>query len=142
VFNKIMCPVDFDRASVEAVDFARELAERHGGTIYLIHVVSTPRLDLLLQPPHPIVTEAIARKELEKVAGRQLEAKVPHHLVVRTGDPAAMIVAAAEELGVDLIVLATHSGREMTRLIFGSVAERVIHETRRPVLNIRPHQST
>ena len=49
-----------------------------------------------------------------------------------------MIVAAADELEVDLIVLATHSGRELTRLVYGSVAERVIHQTKRPVLNITP----
>ena len=60
---------------------------------------------------------------------------------IRRGDPAAMIVAAAEEVGVDLIVMATHSGREMTRLIFGSVAERVIREAKRSVLNIRPQAS-
>jgi nucleotide-binding universal stress UspA family protein len=142
VFKKIMCPVDFDRASAEAVDFACELAELHGSTVYLLHVVSAPRFDhILLEPPHPIVTEAVARKELEKVAGQQLESKIPHQLLIRSGDPAAMIVAVAEELGVDLIVMATHSGRELTRLIFGSVAERVIHEATRPVLNIRPRAS-
>jgi len=143
VFKKIMCPVDFDQGSADAIDFACKLAELHDSTIYLLHVVSTPKFDhVLLEPPHPIITEAVARKELKKVAGRQLEAKVPHQLVVRTGDPAAMIVAAAEELEVDLIVMATHSGRDLTRLIFGSVAERVIHETKRPVLNIRPRPST
>src|SRR5258708_6542982 len=125
VFKKIMCPVDFDCSSAEAVDFACKLAELHDSTIYLLHVVSTPRLDsILLEPPHPILTEAVARKELEKVVGERLESKIPHQLVVRTGDPAAMIVAAAEELGGDLIVMAPHSGRGMNRLIFGSVAER------------------
>jgi nucleotide-binding universal stress UspA family protein len=142
VFKKIMCPVDFDHASAEAVDLSCKLAELHESTVYLLHVVSTPRFDdILLEPPHPIITEAVARKELEKVAGLRLESKVPYQLVTRSGDPAAMIVAAAEELGVDLIVMATHSGREMTRLIFGSVAERVIHEAKRPVLNIRPQAS-
>jgi Universal stress protein family len=42
--------------------------------------------------------------------------------VVRSGDPAAVILAVAEEVGADLIVMATHSGRELTRLLFGSVA--------------------
>ena len=138
VFNKIMCPVDFDQGSAAAVDFACKLAELHDSTIYLLHVVSMPRFDqVLLEPPHPIITEAVARKELTKVAGRQLASKIPHELVVRTGDPAATIVAVAEELGVDLIVMATHSSRDLTRLIFGSVAERVIHETKRAVLNIK-----
>ena len=138
IFKKIMCPVDFDRGSGDALEFACKLAELHDAKVYLLHVVSTPRLDnIALEPPHPIVTEATASKELKKLAGG-LASKAPHHVLVRTGDPAKMIVAAADELEVDLIVLATHSGRELTRLVYGSVAERVIHQTKRPVLNITP----
>lgn len=95
----------------------------------------------MLREPYPIITEEIARRELETVARRHLESKVPHRLVVRTGDPATMIVVAAEELGADLIVMATHSGRDLTRLIFGSVAERVVKEAKQPVLTIKPHRS-
>jgi nucleotide-binding universal stress UspA family protein len=142
VFAKILCPVDFDQASGEAVDMACKLAELQGSTLYLLHVVATPRLDqILLEPPHPIMTESVARTELKKLASRHLESRVRYQLVVRTGDPAVMIVAVAEEFAIDLIVMATHSGRELTRLLFGSVAERVIHETRRPVLNLRPQPS-
>ena len=139
VFAKILCPVDFDQASGQAVEMACRLGKLQGSTLYLLHVVATPRLDqILLEPPHPIITEAVARAELKKLASRHVRSKIPHHLVVRVGDPAAMIVAVAEEFAVDLIVMATHSGRDLTRLIFGSVAERVIHESRRPVLNLRP----
>ena len=142
VFAKILCPVDFDQASGEAVEMASRLAELQGSTVYLLHVVGAPRLDqILLESPHPIMTESVARTELKKFASRHLESRIRYQLVVRTGDPAAMIVAAAEEFAVDLIVMATHSGRELTRLLFGSVAERVIHDTRRPVLNLRPQRS-
>jgi nucleotide-binding universal stress UspA family protein len=141
IFKKIICPVAFDHASSSAVDLASELADPHRSTIYLLHVVSTSSMETMLREPYPIITEEIARKELETVARHHLESQVPHRLVVRTGDPAGMIVAVAEELGADLIVMATHSGRDWSRLIFGSVAERVIKEAKQPVLTIRPHQS-
>jgi universal stress protein A len=138
IFKKIMCPVDFDQTSAAAVEMACELAESHNGTVYLLHVVSPTTMEAILREPYPIITEAIARKELEKVARRHLESRVPHSFEVRTGNPAEMIVAAAEELGVDLIVMATHGGG-IARLTFGSVAERVVHAAKRPVLTIRPH---
>ncbi len=140
VLGRILCPVDFDQGSAAAVDFACKLAELDDGVIYLLHVVSAPRVNnVLLGAPHPILTEAVAKNELQKVADRQLPANIKRRLIVRTGDPAALIVAVADQIGAHLIVLATHSGRDLTRLIFGSVVERVIHETTRPVLNIRPH---
>jgi nucleotide-binding universal stress UspA family protein len=141
IFKKIMCPVDFDQTSAAAVELACELAESHSGTVYLLNVVSPSTMEPILREPYPIITEAIARKELEKVARQHLESRVPHRFEVRTGNPAEMIVAAAEELGVDLIVMATHSGG-ITRLTFGSVAERVVHAAMRPVLTIRPHAYT
>jgi len=86
VFKKIICPVAFDQAS-SAVEFASELADPHRSTVYLLHVVSATAIETMLREPYPIVTEEIARKELETVARRHLESKVPHRLVVRTGDP-------------------------------------------------------
>jgi universal stress protein A len=141
VFKTIICPVAFDRASSFAVELAGELADPYRSTVYLLHVVSASRMETILREPHPIMTEEIASKELEMLARRYLESKVQHRLVVRTGDPSTTIVAAAEELGADLIVMATHSGRELTQLIFGSVAERVIKEAKQPVLTIRPQRS-
>ncbi len=139
LFGRILCPVDFDPGSATAVDFVCKLAELHDSVIYLLHVVSAPRFNNLpLGAPHPVLTEAVAKKELKRVADKQIPSTIKHRLVVRSGDPAAMIVDVADQIGADLIVLATHSGRDLTRLLFGSVVERVIHETSRPVLNIRP----
>jgi nucleotide-binding universal stress UspA family protein len=141
IFKRIMCPVDFDQTSAAAVELACELAESHSGTVYLLHVVSPSTMGAVLREPYPIMTEAIAMKELKKVAQRHLESRVPHRFEVRTGNPAEMILAAAEELGIDLIVMSTHSGG-ITRLTFGSVAEQVVHAAKRPVLTVRPHAFT
>ena len=52
--------------------------------------------------------------------------------------PADVIVDYAQENGVDLIVLASHGYTGMKKLMFGSVALRVLHDTHLPVLLIRP----
>jgi nucleotide-binding universal stress UspA family protein len=54
------------------------------------------------------------------------------------GDPAKAILRAADELKVDSVVMATHGRKGLGRLILGSVAERVVRESPRPVLTVRP----
>src|SRR5207245_4915308 len=80
----------------------------------------------------------IADRELEKLARQHLPSNFPYRIVLRTGDPASLIVAVAEELPADLIIMPTHGHQGIVHMIVGSVAERVVREARRPVLTIRP----
>jgi len=56
-------------------------------------------------------------------------------------EPAAAICAAAGIRGAGLIALATHGRSGLNRLVAGSVAERVVHNTFLPVLLLRPEPS-
>lgn len=57
--------------------------------------------------------------------------------VLREGNPSESIVEFAQEEGVDLIAMSTHGRTGLRRVIFGSVAEEVLHKTTKPVLLIR-----
>jgi nucleotide-binding universal stress UspA family protein len=57
--------------------------------------------------------------------------------VVREGPAAEDILRVAEEKNVDLIVMATHGRSGVRRLVLGSVTEKVIRATARPVLTVR-----
>jgi universal stress protein A len=139
-FRKILCPIDFDRNSLVALEYARDLAKEQDATLHVLHVVFIP----MVSPgfpgePYPVVSEEPSKLELEQVAREHLDGKVRYELATRSGRPAECIKQAAEELGVDLIVMATHGKTGMARLILGSVAEHVVREASRPVLTIRPH---
>jgi nucleotide-binding universal stress UspA family protein len=56
---------------------------------------------------------------------------------VRRGQPAEEIVAAARETGADLIAMTTHGRSGLGRLLFGSVAEAALRESRLPVFLMR-----
>lgn len=56
---------------------------------------------------------------------------------VRRGIPAPEIVAAAREIGADLIAMSTHGRGGFGRMIFGSVAEAVLHQAEIPVFLMR-----
>ncbi len=56
---------------------------------------------------------------------------------VRFGRPAEEIITFANEMKVDLIAMSTHGRSGLARWAYGSVADRVLHSARCPVLLIR-----
>jgi nucleotide-binding universal stress UspA family protein len=87
--------------------------------------------------PHPILTEGIAEREPQKLASVHLPSNFAYQIVLRDGDPASSIVAVAEELQADLIVMPTHGRQGIMHMIIGSIAERVIRKAKIPVLTVR-----
>jgi len=60
---------------------------------------------------------------------------------VLKGEAAHSIAEYAEENGINLIIIATHGYTGMKKLMFGSVALRVLHDAYVPVLLVRPEAS-
>lgn len=56
------------------------------------------------------------------------------------GDPAKAIVAMAEDVDAELIIVGTHGRRGIKRLVLGSVAEEVMRSASCPVLVMRPRR--
>jgi universal stress protein A len=134
-FKKILCPIDFDRNSTVALQFAVRLTRESGGSLHLIHVVRVPAGPEVAIPYTRLETQA--RRRLGSIA-RSLKGKCDYELDVMSGDPAGEILAAAQRIGADLIVIATHGRRGIRRIVLGSVAEQVIREAICPVLTINP----
>jgi nucleotide-binding universal stress UspA family protein len=62
---------------------------------------------------------------------------VAYEMVKRVGDPAHEIVKFADEWGADLIVTGTHGHSAVTNLVIGSVAQKVLAQTTRPILILK-----
>jgi nucleotide-binding universal stress UspA family protein len=144
-FRKILCPVYFDETSPTALEYARHFAKKTGGGIQLLHIVPTDEIHLLRKVYQPeggggasiVWAEQVARDMLVKLAEEHLS-DTPHEIVTRTsGDPVTGILEAERELGSDLVVMATHGRTGITHFILGSVAEKVVRESRTPVLTTR-----
>ena len=80
-------------------------------------------------------SENVAIADLNRIERELPDSITRADIVVREGDPAVGIVAAAER--GDLIVMATHGRGGFDRFWHGSVAERVLHRARVPVLLVR-----
>ena len=147
VVNKILCPTDFSQPSYEALKIAVEVAKHFGAALWLMHVVPP------VPPPAPVSDTtflpnfdmSLYQQELaaasEKALKDLLEQKIPQdvgaHPLLTTGDPAREIIRTAEEQQFDLIVIATHGHTGWGRLLFGSVAEKVVRLAPCPVLTIK-----
>jgi universal stress protein A len=132
LFRKILCPIDFDRIAIGAIQLARELAGRDGGLVYLLCVVPKDRTRLKAD------LEQVAHNSLRGIGRKWFEGKAPYEILVRAGRPARAVLDAAEELGVDVVVMATHGRTGTRRVRLGSVTEEVVRQSTRPVVTIRP----
>lgn len=84
-------------------------------------------------------TAAVERAQdyLERVAAQLGLSGIETSCVVREGSAPRQILDAAAECDADVIAMATRSRNGLNKLVFGSVAEAVLHESTLPVLLVR-----
>jgi nucleotide-binding universal stress UspA family protein len=83
-----------------------------------------------------------ARAYLQQVAGRLQARDLNVHTRVMVEDPPGRaIIEASQPAEIDLIALATHGRRGLSRLVLGSVADKVIRGATVPVLVQRPAEA-
>jgi nucleotide-binding universal stress UspA family protein len=72
----------------------------------------------------------------------QIDHTLPVSTILREGDPATCILAAALETSADLIVMGTHARGRISRLLLGSTTEAVLRKAECPVLSVRHAPTT
>ncbi len=139
----ILCAMDFSEYSPKVAAYARLMAKSFQAKVVVLYVApSLAQYTGFHVPPNSIenfVGEIVSGAE-KTMDGFLTEhfAGVPATGKVVTGYAAEEILNAAEAGDVDLIVMGTHGRRGIDRIIFGSVAEKVVKGATRPVLTIRP----
>jgi nucleotide-binding universal stress UspA family protein len=137
--RRILVPTDFSDTADAALERAIQLARALGASIDLLHVtapvlVLPPPIDILPLPTlYPDLPQRI-EAHLEERAARARAAGVTCNTVVRDGPPHVEIGRVAEDSAVDLIAMGTHGRSGIGHAVLGSVAERVLHRARCPVL--------
>jgi nucleotide-binding universal stress UspA family protein len=117
--GEILVATDFSQASGTAVRVAHAYARAFQVRLHVLHVT---RLD------EPGLTKLFAQIVDE------LGTAVPVLMAAHAGDPAGEIVGYAKRCNVDLIVMGTHGRTGFSRVLLGSVAERVARTAPCPVL--------
>jgi nucleotide-binding universal stress UspA family protein len=145
--QKILCPVDFSESSDKALDYALSLAKQHGGQVSVMHVLPTaladPDVYPYLEDPVPVSVESRERAfhQLGRFVHRALARGVGAEVILEDGDVVEEVLKRSERLASDLIVMGTHGRRGFRRLLLGSVTERLLRRSPKPVLSVTPGSS-
>jgi len=145
-FKKMLVPIDFSEVSIVLVPYAKYFAEKLQVKIHLLYVVRS--LDYFggFYVPHTSIKKF--EEEIIKGAEKRMKDFVEEHFKdfqvkfhVLIGDAATEILNFAEKENIDLILMGTHGRKGLDKIIFGSVAERVVKGASCPVLTINPYRS-
>jgi nucleotide-binding universal stress UspA family protein len=146
-YRKIMVPLDGSALANQALVHARMLAAGLRAELILfraveeVHTTVVRRHSTQLAAELDIETQPVllkqAGKDLQKVIELLELRELKPQVVVEMGEPAEAIVNYARANPVDLIVMSTHGRSGLARLVYGSVAEKVLHLAPCPVLLVR-----
>jgi nucleotide-binding universal stress UspA family protein len=139
----ILVAVDFEEASLRAFQAAQTIAAGIHAPIFLVHVYRFPLYAYPAIEPVPVPPPLVVEMEID-VEAREALTKFatsvgipPSRTLVREGDPADEILAAATAVGARMIALGTHGRRGLSHLLLGSVADQVVRRATVPVLTVR-----
>lgn len=133
---------DFSDSGKEAVATAVSLVKRANGTLAIVSVAERPPMfphtfhERHSEDPDEIWSRQ-ARKSMNALVKRLRRQIAETRGFVRVGTPWRDIVALAEELRVDAIVVGSRGLTTIQRLLLGSTAENVVRHAPCPVLVVR-----
>ena len=150
MYERVLVPLDGSELAEAILPLIERMAGPLDAEFVLLRVVEPVSPAEAIASAGVIAPDSFALREMEakqylhgverRLSKKGLRARVH----VALGAPAEEILAAAKMTGADLIAIATHARSALGRLVFGSVAETVLHAASIPVLMIRmtttPHE--
>lgn len=148
--KKILIAIDYDPSAQKVAEEGYALAKAMAADLVLLHVIAEPTYysSLEFSPimgftgfTDPHIPEAV-EDALEKEALRFLDQSKEHlgdqsiKTMVAEGSFAETILKVAAAESADIIVVGRHSRRGIGKLLVGSVAEKVLHQSKLPVFII------
>lgn len=141
----ILVPLDGSALAEKALPQAVALAGRFGAALHLVTV--HPPLTLYSPVDDPVAAMAevdrearaaeaeYLRRQAERIAA---DSGIAVNDAVLDGEPARELARYVSGQQIDLVVMTTHGRGGVSRLWLGSVADRLVRQTERPVLLLRP----
>jgi nucleotide-binding universal stress UspA family protein len=144
-FKSILVPVDYSEHSRRSLEQALSLAG--DAQVTVVHVWDKPayvgdqviaHTDGSRRSLSELIRDNAERDMTEFLAQVKNPAGIgfAHRLI--SGDPVSAIIAEATKPGYDLLVVGTHGRTGVTKLLLGSVTEKLIRLSPIPVLTVPP----
>lgn len=142
--NKILFPIDVTEKVDPLLPWVATLVRKFDATLVVLFVTQDLTSFVSFYMPHPHIKtmqdEAIkaAQQKMAEIRQEYFKDFPKVETLVVQGAPADKILEVAQKEGVDLIIMGTHGRRGLERAIFGSVCDKVVRNSKIPVLTIYP----
>lgn len=132
MYDRILVPTNGSRSAEAAAHHGVVLAEAFDASVHVVSVTGEKERD-----------ERLAKAEAQDAISHlkelfEQESDRPCQLVIEHGSPYEAILSYATENDIELIVMGTHGRRGLSRVLLGSVTERVIRLSTDPVVAVPP----
>ena len=132
MLKTILAPTDFSDLSANGVRYACQLARDMGAALIIFNVVALDESNAVNKREIEQHKKQLEEFVAEKVADAGVGLKVRQ--MVDAGQPFGAIVDCAEKEGVDLIVMSSHGRSGLSRMLIGSVTDKILRGGSCPVL--------
>jgi len=131
IYDRILVPIEGTETDVPVLDHVARLAALCGAEVILLRVAHYHTRD------QRTCEVEDAEGDLARAAERLRAHGVEVRTLLLTGEPQEVIVQQAAELKPDLIAMATHGHGWAKRMVLGSVADHLRHNTDVPLLLLK-----
>lgn len=143
MFKKILYPTDFSDVSKKALLFIKQLKE--GGTkeVLILHVIDDRALQAIETsvPGRSVEFESVLMEDADRELKSLEEELKKDGLKVTTrmiiGNPLQQILKAEKEDDISIIVIGSHGKSNLEEMFMGSVSEKVVRKSEKPVLIVK-----
>lgn len=147
--NKVLIALDYNPTAQKIAEVGFSLAKGMGANIYLLHVVSDQAAyspvsyDPIMGYSGYIGVDVMQPNYMDELKKSSLDFlnKTKEHLgdpniqtIVKVGDYSEMILEAATEIKVDIVIMGSHSRKWLEKILMGSTTENVLHSISIPLL--------
>ena len=145
MFENILVATDGSEHGYRAANIALDLGKISGGKVTAIYVADTNRTshlpdDMLLFSIRELLLKE-GKEALKHVEDLAREKGVAYEGVVAEGNPGSEIISYAESAKMDIIIMGAVGRTGLDKFLLGSVAEKVVRNSKIPVLTI-PRERT
>ncbi len=145
--KKIVCALDLADHSKQVAEYATMMAKLFNASVIAVYAAPTMTQYTGFHVPPSTIDDFVGEivtgansAMAEFVATNFQGIEVKSEIVV--GYAAEEIIALSDREEADLIVMGTHGRTGIDRILFGSVAEKVVKNSKVPVMTIRPKSGT
>lgn len=150
MIKTVVSPIDFSDNSGLIAESAAYMAGTFGAALHIVFIVQNfedysgffvPQMNV------PNIEHELfvgAEEQMEKFVGDHNEIfeeagvkEIVHKVIV--GDVSEKIIEYSVDVDGDIIVMGTHGYKGLERIMFGSVADKVVKSANCPVLTINPY---